>query len=140
MKLKLLFYAPILAMTFISCKKDKNEPKSKTQLLTAHTWVYNEYFTNYNQANTILQYKKGKSNNMLNLNNDVLTFKADGTFSRIDYMGQPQSGTWQLLNNETQLSTIEGGVTHTSNIVLLNGNTFVWHDVPLGIYAEMIPK
>lgn len=140
MKLKLLFYAPIVTMIFLSCTKDKNEPKSKTQLLTAHTWVYNEYFTNYNQANTILQYKKGKSNNMLNLSNDVLTFKADGTYSRIDYMGQPQSGTWQLLNNETQLSTIEGGVTHTSNIILLNGNTFVWHDIPFGTYAEMIPK
>jgi hypothetical protein len=140
MKLKLLFCVSILAITFLSCSKDKDETKSKTQLLTAHTWVYNEYFTNYNQSSTILQYKKGKSNNMLDLTGDVLTFKADGTFSRIDYMGQPQSGTWQFLSNETQLSTIEGGVTHTSNIILLNENMFTWHDVPFGNYGEMIPK
>jgi hypothetical protein len=55
-------------------------------------------------------------------------------------MGQPQSGTWQFLSNETQISTVEGGITHTSNIILLNGNTYTWHDVPKEDYAEMIPE
>ena len=135
-----LILSVILLLGLLSCSKDKDENKTKSQLLTAHTWVYNEYFSNYGSASPTLLYKKGASNNPLDLSNDVITFKADGTFSRIDYMGQPQTGTWQLVSNETQLSTTKGGVTHTSNIILLNGNSFNWHDVPFENYAEMIPK
>jgi hypothetical protein len=137
-----LFYLSLLATVLFSCSKDNDgdSPKSKTELLSSKTWVYNEYFTNYNQASTILQYKKGKSNNLLDLTTDIINFKADGTFSRIGDGGQPRSGTWQFLNNETQISTIEGGVTHTSNIIVLTENMFTWHDVPFGNYAEMIPK
>ena len=140
MKIK-LFYISVLTVALFSCSKDDNDsPKSKTELLTSKTWVYNEYFTNYNQASTILHYKKGKSSNLLDLSGDILNFKADGTFSRIGDGGQPRSGTWQFLNNETQISTIEGGVTHTSNIIVLTENMFTWHDVPFSNYAEMIPK
>ena len=135
-----LIWSGVFLLSLLSCSKDKDETKTNAQLLTAQTWVYNEYFTNYNSASPTLQYKKGASSNPLDLSNDVLTFKTDGTFSRIDYMGQPKSGTWQLVNNETQLSTTEDGVTHTSNIILLTGNSFNWHDVPFGNYAEMIPK
>ena len=125
MRIRIQFILPVvLLLGLLSCSKDKDDAKTNSQLLTAHTWVYN----------------KGASSNPLDLSNDVITFKTDGTFSRIDYMGQPQSGTWQLVNNETQLSTTEGGVTHVSNIILLTGNSFKWHDVPFGNYAEMIPK
>ena len=141
MRIRIQFILPVvLLLGLLSCSKDKDDAKTNSQLLTAHTWVYNEYYSNYNSASPTLQYKKGASSNPLDLSNDVITFKTDGTFSRIDYMGQPQSGTWQLVNNETQLSTTEGGVTHVSNIILLTGNSFKWHDVPFGNYAEMIPK
>ena len=140
MNLNLLYCVPILAMSLLSCSKDKVQSKSKTQLLTSKTWVYNEYFTNYNQANTVLQYKKGKSSNLIDLSGDVIIFKADGTFSRIDYMGQAKSGTWQFLDNESQVSTTEGGVTHTSNLIVLIEDMFTWHDVAYGNYGEMVPK
>ena len=137
-----LILSGIMLLGLISCSKDNDDDKVKTkaELLSAHTWIYNEYFTNYNQTNTALVYKKGKSNNLINLAGDEITFKADGTFSRIDLMGQPKSGTWQLVSNDTQLSTVEGGVTHTSNIIVLDGNNFTFHDVPENVYAEMIPK
>jgi hypothetical protein len=140
MKLKFLIYNLVLGVLLFSCSKDDDTAKTKTQLLTSKTWVYNEYFTNYNQTNTVLQYKKGKSNNLLDLTGDVINFKEDGTFSRIDFMGQVKSGTWQFLNGETQVSTTEDGVTHTSNIIVLAENMYTWHDVPFGTYREMIPK
>ena len=140
MKLKLLIYILILGVPLFSCSKDEDTAQTRTQLLTSKTWIYNEYFTGYNEANTVLLYKKGKSSNILDLSGDVLNFKEDGTFSRIDYMGQAKSGTWQFVNAETQVSTTEDGVTHISNIIVLTENMYTWHDVPYGTYGEMIPK
>ena len=40
----------VFLLGLVSCSKDKDETKTKSQLLTAHTWVYNEYYNNYNTA------------------------------------------------------------------------------------------
>ena len=59
----------VLFLSTVSCEKDSSPdtPKTKTELLTSKTWLYDEYFTNYNIANTLLTYKRGKTPNSSNL-------------------------------------------------------------------------
>ena len=137
---KLLFFLAIFSsIAFFSCKKD-HDSKTRTEILTSKTWVYNEYFTNYNQAATVLQYKKGKANNLLNLSGDKLKFESNGTYSRVDYNGQTQTGTWQWMNNESKVSTTEGGITHSSNTIVLTDDMYTWYDDVEGTYGEMVPQ
>jgi hypothetical protein len=114
--------------------------KTQTDLLTSKTWIYNEYFDNYNLSTPRLLYKLGKPNNSLNLSGDWLKFNADGTFSRRDLNGVLQTGTWNFIENGTKLRTVENGVTHTSTLIILSEDQYVFHDVPYNTYGEMVPK
>src|SRR5438128_599837 len=135
-KLLLVF---VFACSFMGCKKDKD--KSKTELLTSKTWIYDEYFTNYNSSNTILAYKRTKTANSLNLSLNKTQFNSDGTVTETNQNGQVISGTWKFLNNESQTETKNQVGTFTSNIISLSENSYIWYDpvTNSGTYAKMIP-
>ena len=128
-----------------SCKKNDTAvtaPKTKTELLAANTWIYTEYFRSYNTSNTILYYKRGKSNNLLNLDINKITYKTDGTYSEINEAGNTFTGTWKFLSGETQIQIVNSVGTFTSNIVLLDDKNFYWYD-PIssaGTYGKMTPQ
>jgi len=138
----LLLLISLLVLT-VSCKKEKTEskPKTKTELLTSKTWMYDEYFRNYNSANTVLYYKRGKANNLINMNAQRSNFKADGTYTEILANGAPASGTWKFLNNETQIQVNTPVGIFVSNIVLLDENHFHWYEpnADNGTFGKMIP-
>ncbi len=97
-------------------------------MLTTGTWVYNEYFRNYNSTNPTLFYKRGNSINLINLNPNKVTFRTDGTYTEINENNTTLSGTWTFLNNETQLQVKNSFGTYLSNIVLLDENNYHWLD------------
>jgi len=112
------------------------------ELLTAHTWKYDEYFRNYNSTTTALYYKRGKANNLLNMDQNRVTFHADGTYTEITETGATINGTWQFQNNETETQITNPGGTFTSKIILLDDNKYYWYDPVLsnGTFGEMIPQ
>jgi hypothetical protein len=132
----------IFMTSLVSCKKDSTNdaPKTKMELLTSKTWVFDEYITNYNSSTGSLVYKKGKTSNSLNLSVNSTKFNSDGTETEINQNGQTVNGTWQFLNNETQTKTTNPVGTFTSTIITLTENSYIWYDATAnnGTYAKMI--
>lgn len=130
----------ILLINIESCKKNNDAPKTKTELLTSKTWMYDEYFENYNSSNTILYYKRGKSSNLINFDINRVSFKPDGTYTEINETGTTLNGTWTLLNGESQLQVVNSTGTYTSTIIVLNDDNYYWFDSNRanGILAKMI--
>lgn len=134
----------VILCLIVSCKKNKgsDQPKTNMELLTSKTWIYDEYFTNYNSSNTILAYKRTKANNSINLSANRTKYNTDGTVSEINQNGQSVPGTWKFLNNDTQIQVINSVGTFTSTIISLNENSLIWYDQSAngGTYGKMIPQ
>lgn len=141
-------FAICMSVFMISCSKDSPSTttpttiKTKKELLTANTWLYDEYFRNYNTSNTVLYYKKDKGNNLINLSSNRVTYKADGTYTEITETGATLNGTWTFLNNETQVQVTNSYGTYTSTIMLLDATHYNWLDQTAsnGTYGKLIPQ
>ena len=106
-------------------------------LITAHTWVYQEYFYNFGQAVPSLVWKGNLSKPLFNLSLAWVKFNTDGTYSEADQNGTLYDGTWTFTNGQsgTQVNNILG--TFNSNIVLLDSTRFEWYD-GVNHYGEMV--
>src|SRR4029079_5661513 len=137
-----LILSGIMLLGLLSCSKDKDDDKVKTkmELLTQKTWVYDEFFTDYDESPTVLAYKRGKTNNSYNLSQVTVKFNSDGTYSETLQAGGTLTGTWKFLNNETQTEVINSSGTYTSTIINLTENSFIWQDLTRsgGILAKLI--
>jgi hypothetical protein len=140
-------FAICMSVFIISCSKDSPSTtaattKTKKELLTANTWLYDEYFRSYNTTNTVLYYKKDKGNNLLNLSLNRVTYKTDGTYTEITETGATLNGTWTFLNNESQVQVTNTYGTYTSTIMLLDQTHYNWLDQTAsnGTYGKLIPQ
>lgn len=143
MKIKFRLIAIIsFVVVCFSCNKNNDSPTTKLELLTSKTWKYDEYFRNYNSSPTVLYYKRGKTSNLLNLDQNRVTFKSDGSYSEITETGATLSGTWQFLNNETEVQVNNINGTFTSTIIILEDQRYYWYDSfnSNGTYGKMIPQ
>jgi hypothetical protein len=115
-------------VTALSCRKEKNAPVSKMEVLTRQAWLYDEYGIDQNRDGII--------DNPIGLEacayDDLITFHNDGS-GTLDQgadlcdpgFPQTQSFDWKFYNNETQLEY--GGEMHT--ILTLD-------ETQLSIYTE----
>lgn len=138
-----IIFAAIIVFSMSSCfKQGSRLPKttdSTTSLLTGQTWVYYEYFENFDSVNTSLVWKTNRSVNALNLALNQVKFNTDNTYTEIDQNGKVLNGTWTYVNGEsgTRVTNSEG--VFTSQIQLLSDNRYEWLD-STGRYGVMIPK
>ena len=111
----------------------------RLHLLTANTWVYDEYFYYYGTASPDLVWKTNKANSTFNLSRNVVNFFTDGTYSETDQNGNFYNGTWTFLNNQTQVQVNNVLGTFTSTIQRLDSTRYEWYEASSGHYGEMIP-
>jgi hypothetical protein len=140
---KLIYLAAVAGSLLLvgGCTKDTASTggiRTKTEMLTAKTWIYNEYFTSYNATNTALVFKLGKANNLRDYSVNRVKFNADGTYQETNENGAQLTGTWQFLNNETQTQVKNSLGTFTSNIIRLSETNYEWYQPSSGTYGEMI--
>lgn len=159
MKKLLSFTLFCSALVIASCSKSLNEPKasssapeptnarngrlstgSKTDLLTGQTWVYYEYFTDFNTNPTNLVWKTNRSSNALNLALNQVQFYPNGTYAETDQNGTVYNGTWTFLNNETEVQVNNPIGTFTSTIQTLTTNRYEWLQNSTGNYGIMVPQ
>jgi hypothetical protein len=139
-----LILSGIFLSALLSCSKDNDNDndkvKTKMELLTQKTWVYDEFFTDYDESPTVVAYKRGKTNNTLNLSQVTVKFNTDGTYTETLTAGGSLAGTWKFLNNETQTEVKNTSGTYTASIITLADNNFIWQDLTRsgGILAKMI--
>ena len=112
------------------------------ELLTQKTWVYDEFITDYDESPTVLAYKRGKTNNSMNLSLVTMKFNSDGSYTETLPTDGTGTGTWKFLNNETQTEITNSSGTYTPTIITLAENSFIWQDLTRsgGILAKMITQ
>jgi len=113
---------------------------SKTALLTGKTWIYNEYFNNYNVTSPDLIWKIGKANSATNYSKIWVQFYADGTYKETDQDSILYNGTWTFLSNETQVRVSNVKGIFISDIKVLRSDRYEWQMVNGATYGEMIPS
>lgn len=147
MKLKykhfLLFFLPLF---LICCKKEAEKkpdviiPVTKTEMLTAVTWKYNEYFINYNQTNTVLAYKPGKPNNLYDLSKSKLNYYVDNTYEETLETGNKVFGNWKFIENQTKIELNINQKIILIRVNFLSATSFQWSANDSETFARMIPQ
>jgi hypothetical protein len=111
-----------------------------SNVLTNTTWVYYEYFTNFNDStSTTLAWKTNRTNNILNLLRNQVKFNCDSTYSEIDEYGDTLKGTWTYLNNGTQIKLTNRKGIFISTTQVLTAKRYEWLAAN-GNYGVMLPK
>lgn len=82
-----------------SADKSSSE-KSRSALLTAHDWMYQGLYFHYVSKSNKgdVQYERGGSSNIIDLDNTVFHFKANGNFVEYEN-GNTYPGTWTFTNS-----------------------------------------
>lgn len=105
----------LLLIIFFACTKRETVPaktnivssidessaaKTRPELLTAHAWVYKGFYFHYVDHNYKgdVQYERGASGNIINLDSTIFHFKKNGTFVELDG-GYTYPGTWSFTNS-----------------------------------------
>ena len=108
---KSLFLLAVMGLLLTNCSKNSTDPvvQTKTELITK-TWQMQMASVTVNASGlTLPVYTKGNTVNLLDYSKYQLALNSGGKFSLSDG-SQTQTGTWQLLNNDTQLM-----LTYTDN-------------------------
>jgi len=108
-------------------------------LITAHTWVYTEYFYNFGLAVPSLVWKTNLPGALLNLGLDKVKYNTDGTYTETDQYGNIYNGTWAFTNNQTGTIVYNIQGTFSGNIELLSTDRYEWYD-GVNHYGEMVPQ
>ncbi len=153
MKTSLVIFITISMVIFACTKTDMQQPltgnanssendlllqaKSKTALITAHTWMYQGYYFHYiDQAHKgDPQYVRGSSNNLVALDDTRITFKNNGTFLEKDG-GYDYPGTWQFTDKaDTAFVMVYSFGTNKNSIITLNNQKLSYKHA-IGSYSH----
>ena len=127
-----LFFCATLALS--SCSKER---MSYPDPLTIHEWIYNEYFEDFNEENTTLDYKEGRAYNETDLRRGSMRFRSDSTYVETDVNGRGYDGTWYCLNGN-HIQIVMGTDTIIKIVKLLEDDRFEWLEEN-GHYGVMRP-
>lgn len=136
-----------VTLGLFSCEKDNdsdNQPpvtpcSDTSNVLTNKTWVYYEYYQNFNDPATKLAFKTGRTSNTLTLTKNEVKFNCDSTYTEIDENGVTYKGTWKYINNGTQTQVVNSKGTFISTIKVSTANRYEWL-ADNGTYGVMQPK
>jgi hypothetical protein len=132
----------VLYTTFSSCNKDTQVTKTITDtvtvtptpsilsLLTGKQWIFDTLYSNYTGPGTgTVQYARGASGNIQDLDNAVGFSWPDGTDLYIDNNGNYVPGTWSIDDiDSTNLIESSYGGTSRGKILKLDATHFNFFD------------
>ncbi|OQP52858.1 hypothetical protein A4H97_24490 [Niastella yeongjuensis] len=116
------------------------DPTSTLQLLTSRSWVYDEYFLDYDYDEPWLVWKPNKSTSFYDLSRSEIKFNSDGTYAETSDDGSTDQGNWTFLNNGTRIRVATPNITFVITITSLTKDRFEWLNVDGTEYAEMVHK
>jgi hypothetical protein len=138
--MKHVLWAVLLLFFIASCTKDTPDPATSpnTDLLTSKTWVYDEYYSNYNTPAQKRIYKRNASGNSADFSVYQYMFKKDGSFE-VRVGNETMNSSWKFLNNETEVEISSGSSVPTRmKVLVLQADVFSWQVDDY--YAKMIPR
>jgi hypothetical protein len=113
---------------------------STLQLLTSKSWVYDEYFLDYDYSEPWLVWKPNKDFIVYDLSRSEIRFNGDGTYAETNVDGSTDKGNWTFLNNGTRIRVATPNVTFVISIANLTKDRFEWLNVDGSEYAEMVHR
>jgi len=159
MKKLFLFFAAGIA--FSACTKTDVKPAGnvvsaasqdalsvrtkRSALLTAHPWIYQGFYFNYVDQNNKgdVQYERGGTNNVIDLDQTVFTFRQNGTFLEIDG-GYRYPGTWHFTDNTATVLILDFTYWTDDCSIVTFTNNHLNYTQPLGYHSksftELIPS
>ncbi len=100
--------ATMLAATaIISCKKSNSSPTVAAQI--TGTWKITKVYVDTNNNKIMDAYELSTSSVYTN---GILKFNSDNSFSST-LLGIPLTGTWQLMDNNTYIESLQQALTET---------------------------
>lgn len=158
--MKTLFFVCVSFASFLfACSKTDVKPsnavstssnddatilKTRSMLLVAHPWIYQEYDFHYvdQHHRGDIQYQRGGSNNVINLDDTRLTFRTDGTVKELDG-GFTYHGTWKFSDKTATLLIVDFTNWIDEDSILVLNNNHLKYTEPMGYhdksYSELIP-
>jgi hypothetical protein len=134
---------PVTNSVSASSEEDASIVKMRSALLVAHPWMYQEYDFHYidQHHRGDIQYQRGGTNNVINLDDTRFIFKSDGTFKEHDG-GYTYPGKWRFSDNTASLLILNfQNWTDNDSILVLNNNHLKYTQ-PMGYhdksYTELI--
>jgi hypothetical protein len=119
--------------------------KTRSALVSAHPWMYQGYYFHYTDMNHKgdVQYERGQSKNVINLDETRYFFKSDGTFLEFDG-GFRYPGTWHFTDKTATVLILNfTNWTEDCTIVKFTNNQLNYTE-PMGYrddvsFTELIP-
>ena len=154
-----LYLSIFFAVILLSCSKEDTKPvnaissdeslsnataKTRSELLTAHPWVYKDLYFHYVDYNSKgdPQYSRGATGNILNLNSTIFYFKTNGSLVEYDG-GYRYPGTWSFTNSADTVLTMDFTYWKDVATIVKFDKIHLDYTQPLGYksktYTELIP-
>jgi len=117
--------------------------KTRSSLLVAHPWMYQEYDFHYvdQHHRGDIQYLRGGTNNVIDLDETRITFRKDGTCVELDG-GFKYHGTWHFSDNTATLLIVDFTNWVDEDSILVLNNNHLKYTEPMGYhdksYTELI--
>src|SRR5580765_2232874 len=156
--MKTLCFFCFACVIFFACTKTDIQPansvssgsqedmtilKEHSAFLVAHPWLYQEYDFHYvdQHHRGDIQYLRGGTNNVINLDDTRLLFKTDGTFKELDG-GNIYTGKWRFSDKTATLLILDFQYWTDDDSILVLNNNHLKYTEPMGYhdksYTELI--
>ncbi len=119
--------------------------RSNFDYVTAHQWMYSKYYIGFVDTTNpgTLQYQRGASGNITNMDNERVTWNVDGTIDEIDDNGNHIPGTWIFGNDQGTIMLEHNSYGNfTAMILKLDKGHYDWYYLAIDgtvRYGQMIP-
>lgn len=145
---KLIFLSIAIESVFLfSCKKDQgtdntSAPPQLTEQLTQDTLKFELYTLNWNETSERTYYKRGGSNNYINLDTSWFKFDKNGTYIA-NMPGYNYTARWEFLESGRKLRLFNKVINLDQKITVIkiSKDTVEWLDtVTDNLFSRLIDK
>lgn len=145
---KLIFLSIAVESLFLfSCKKDDGAdntpaPTQLTEQLTQDTLKFQSYTLNWNETSERTYYKRGDSNNYINLDTSWFKFDKKGTYIA-NMPGHNYAARWEFLEGGRKLRLFNKAINldQKLTVIKISKDTVEWLDpVTDNLFSRLIDK
>ena len=129
----ILLFVLIQSVLFFNCKKDStgqnnSAPQNMSDLLTADTLQFESYIIKWKSSKENVFYKRGDSNNRLNMDTAWFKFDKDGTYKGYVSLSYHYEAQWQFLEGGARLRLWNAKFDQRYIVLKLTTDTIEWLD------------
>jgi len=136
--------APVKNSVSSANEDDASILKVRSALLTAHPWMYQGFYFHYvdNNNKGDVQYERGSTHNIIDLDATRYFFRSNGTFVEFDG-GYRYPGTWHFTDRTATVLVLNYNFWTNDCTIITFTNNHLTYTEPMGYgaksFTELIP-